>query len=135
MPPLNIIIPLKIQTDFSCMIVRLEANKPLRELSTFGIGGLARLFIEVHKPEELPTLLQYCHAQKLAFFVVGKGSNCLFDDSGFDGLLILNRIAFCQFEWPIIHVGAGYSFSLLGSRTARKGWSGLEFACGIPGSV
>ncbi len=67
--------------------------------------------------------------------ILGKGSNCLFDDRGFDGLVILNKIAFCEFEGPLVHVGAGYSFSLLGTQTARKGWSGLEFASGIPGSV
>jgi UDP-N-acetylmuramate dehydrogenase len=79
--------------------------------------------------------LAYCDAQKLCFFILGKGSNTLFDDRGFDGLVILNKIAFCQFDWPIVHVGAGYSFSLLGAQTARKGWAGLEFASGIPGSV
>jgi len=114
---------------------QFEADKPLSQLSTFGVGGLARFFIEIQKSEELPKLLKYCHVQNLPFFVVGKGSNCLFDDRGFDGLVILNKINFCQFEWPIIHVGAGYSFSLLGTQSARKGWSGLEFASGIPGTV
>lgn len=114
---------------------QFEVDKPLSQLSTFGVGGLARFFIEIQKPEELPGLLKYCHSQKLPFFIVGKGSNCLFDDRGFDGLVILNKIAFCMFEWPVIHVGAGYSFSLLGTQSARKGWAGLEFASGIPGSV
>jgi UDP-N-acetylmuramate dehydrogenase len=114
---------------------RFEVDKALSQLSTFGVGGPARFFIEVHKSEELSNILSYCHAQKLPFFVVGKGSNCLFDDQGFDGLVILNKIAFCHFEWPIVNVGAGYSFSLLGTQTARQGWAGLEFASGIPGSV
>jgi UDP-N-acetylmuramate dehydrogenase len=114
---------------------QFEVDKPLSQLSTFGIGGPARFFIEVQKPNALQSLLKYCHRQKLPFFVVGKGSNCLFDDRGFDGLVILNKIAFCQCEWPIVSVGAGYSFSLLGTQSARKGWAGLEFASGIPGSV
>ncbi len=114
---------------------QFEVDKCLSQLSTLGIGGPARFFIEVQKSEELPDLLKYCHAQKLPFFVLGKGSNCLFDDRGFNGLVILNKIAFCQCEWPIVNVGAGYSFSLLGTQTARKGWAGLEFASGIPGSV
>jgi UDP-N-acetylmuramate dehydrogenase len=112
-----------------------EVDKPLNQLSTFGVGGPARFFIEVQKTEELQALLAYCYAQKLCFFILGKGSNTLFDDRGFDGLVILNKIAFCQFDWPLVHVGAGYSFSLLGAQTARKGWAGLEFASGIPGSV
>ncbi len=114
---------------------QFEIEKPLKQFSTFGIGGPARFFTEAQEVEALQDLMRYCHVQKLPFFVLGKGSNVLFDDRGFDGLVILNKITFCQFEWPIVHVGAGYSFSLLGSQTARKGWAGLEFASGIPGSV
>ncbi len=114
---------------------QFEVDKPLSRLSTFGIGGAARFFVEAQKIEELQSLMSYCHAQKLPFFILGKGSNSLFDDRGFNGLVILNKIAFCKFDWPVVHVGAGYSFSLLGTQTARKGWAGLEFASGIPGSV
>ncbi len=71
-----------------------QSNKFLNQLSTFGIGGPARLFTEVQQIEELQSLLRYCHEQKLPFFIVGKGSNCLFDDRGFDGLVILNKIVF-----------------------------------------
>ena len=74
-------------------------------------------------------------SQKVPFFILGKGSNCLFDDQGFNGLVIHNKIDFCHFEGCRVSVGAGYSFSLLGSQTAKKGFSGLEFASGIPGSV
>lgn len=114
---------------------RFKQDVFLSQLSTFGIGGPARYFVEVQTVGEMQDLLVYCRAQQLPFFILGKGSNSLFDDRGFDGVVILNRIAFCHFEWPLVHVGAGYSFSLLGTQTARKGWSGLEFASGIPGSV
>jgi UDP-N-acetylmuramate dehydrogenase len=114
---------------------QFEIEKSLKPFSTFGIGGPARFFAEAQTVEAMQDLLRYCHAQKLHFFILGKGSNVLFDDQGFDGLVILNKITFCKFEWPVVHVGAGYSFSLLGSQTARKGWAGLEFASGIPGSV
>jgi len=77
----------------------------------------------------------YCHRESLPFFVVGKGSNVLFDDRGFNGLVIHNKINFCEFRDSEVYVGAGYSFALLGIQTARKGWAGLEFASGIPASV
>ena len=114
---------------------RFEVEKPLSQYSTFGIGGPARFFIEIAKIDQMQALLSYCYQQQLPYIVIGKGSNCLFDDRGFDGLVILNKISFCQFDWPLVSVGAGYSFSLLGSQTARKGWAGLEFASGIPGTV
>jgi UDP-N-acetylmuramate dehydrogenase len=55
---------------------------------------------------------------------------------GFAGAILVNKIDFCQETTPgTFRVGAGYSFTLLGTQTARQGWAGLEFASGIPGSV
>lgn len=109
---------------------------PLKKLTTFAIGGPARYFIEIHKIQDMQSVLAYCHMQQLPFLILGRGSNSLIDDRGFNGLVIANRIDFLNkkddHHW---HVGAGYSFSLLGNQTARHGLSGLEFASGIPGSV
>jgi UDP-N-acetylmuramate dehydrogenase len=112
-----------------------EEGKPLKEISTFGIGGNARYFTSATSIEQMQEIIRYCHLEDLPYFILGKGSNSLFDDRGFDGLVILNKILFCQMEFPLVSVGAGYSFSLLGVQTARSGWSGLEFASGIPASV
>lgn len=112
-----------------------ERDKRLSDYSTFGIGGPARFFSEVSTIEQMQALVGHCLSHRLRYIVIGKGSNCLFADEGFDGLVILNKISFCHFDWPSVHAGAGYSFSLLGVQTARRGWSGLEFASGIPGSV
>jgi len=110
-------------------------GKPLSQLSTLGIGGPARYFVEVQDVGHLAEVVAYCYREKLPFLPIGKGSNLLFDDRGFDGLVILNKICFCEQQDTAWHVGAGYSFSLLGVQTARKGYAGLEFASGIPGSV
>jgi len=117
------------------MLDQFQKNKPLSELSTFGIGGPARYFVAVDSIQQLQQVIQYCYESKLAFHVVGKGSNSLFDDRGFDGLVILNKIDFCDIEGTEVSVGAGFSFSLLGVKTARKGLGGLEFASGIPATV
>jgi UDP-N-acetylmuramate dehydrogenase len=113
-----------------------QHDRILKNYSTFGIGGPAKYFLEIKQIAEMQKVISYCNEHKLPYFILGKGSNTLFDDRGFDGLVIVNKIDFLQKEdnncW---HVGAGYSFSLLGSQTARQGLSGLEFASGIPGSV
>lgn len=114
---------------------RIISNKPLAPLSTFGIGGPARLFIDVKSAQDMAEVRQYINREKLPFWILGRGSNSLFDDQGFDGLVVLNSIRFCMMEEGNLHVGAGYNFSLLGAQMARQGWSGLEFASGIPGSV
>jgi UDP-N-acetylmuramate dehydrogenase len=112
-----------------------EEGRLLSGLCTWEIGGPARWFIEVHTIQHLQDVLRLCLLEKIPFFVLGKGSNTLFDDQGYPGLVLANRIHFCEAEAGALHVGAGYSFSLLGTQTARGGWGGLEFASGIPGSV
>jgi len=115
--------------------MKLLSGKLLKDFSTFGIGGPARLFTEVKEISEMQEVMMYCHKEKIPFLVIGKGSNCLFDDRGFNGLVILNKICFCKIDERRVDVGAGYAFSLLGVQTARKQLGGLEFASGIPGSV
>ena len=117
------------------MIEKVE-NKHLKEVCTLGIGGPARYFIQAHSIEDMVQALEFAREKQLPYIVLGKGSNCLFDDRGFNGIVIQNKIDFMNEIQPgVFHVGAGYSFSLLGVQTARKGWSGLEFASGIPCSV
>lgn len=112
-----------------------QKNRSLAELSTFGIGGKAKYFVTVESIQELQEVFLHCHRQKIPFHILGKGSNSLFADEGFNGLVIQNKIQFCEIAQNIVWVGAGFSFSLLGGKTARHGLSGLEFAAGIPASV
>src|SRR6185503_4650081 len=110
-------------------------NKSLKPFSTFGIGGKARYFTEVRESKEMQLLLSYCFQKKIPFFILGRGSNTLFDDRGFNGLVILNKIDFMQQKGEYFTVGSGYSFSRLGQLTARLGLTGLEFAAAIPATV
>lgn len=108
----------------------------LCEYSTFGIGGPARFFAQAHSARALQEMLAFAHQASLRIFILGKGSNTLFDDRGFNGLVILNRIDNLHHDSKgLFRVGSGYSFARLGGLTARQGWSGLEFASGIPATV
>lgn len=110
--------------------------KSLKDLCTLGIGGPARYFAEIRTIAQMEEIIKISHVIQLPFIVIGKGSNCLFSDQGFNGIVIQNKIDFLDNPSNgIFHVGAGYSFSLLGVQTARQGWAGLEFASGIPASV
>lgn len=114
----------------------LQENILLKEFCTFGIGGPARFLTEVRSIEMMQQAILWCKNNNLSYLILGKGSNCLFDDKGFDGAVILNKINFMEQPSPgTFHAGAGYSFALLGVQAARKGWGGLEFASGIPASV
>ncbi len=111
------------------------SGKLLSSLSTFAIGGPARYYFEARQISHAKEALEWARQKSIPVFVLGRGSNSLFDDRGFDGLVLHNRIDFCEFSESSVYVGAGYNFSLLGVQTARRGFSGLEFASGIPGSV
>lgn len=113
-----------------------QKQKMLRDVCTLGVGGPADAYVEVKTVPEMQSVLSYCRKNHVRTFVLGKGSNTLFDDRGFKGVVIHNKIDFMEEKRPgIFRAGAGHSFSLLGVQTARKGWSGLEFASGIPGTV
>lgn len=114
----------------------IRQDEPLSSYCTLGVGGPARYLIEVHQVEELLSALAFSREKGLSHLVLGKGSNTLFDDKGFNGLVIVNKIDFFEdLGLGRFRVGAGYSFSRLGVQTARLGWGGLEFASGIPASV
>ncbi len=61
---------------------------------------------------ELQEALRYALHRNLPYFVLGRGSNCLFDDRGYNGLVIHNKIDFLRHEpQGTFYVGAGYNFS------------------------
>lgn len=118
------------------MSLNWQRNRRLSEFSTFGIGGPIFLFTVIETPEEMEEAFAFSTKYSLPYFILGKGSNCLFDDAGFDGIVLLNRIDFMSWEGDgCVKAGAGASFSLLGFKAASKGLTGLEFASGIPASV
>ena len=62
---------------------KFEHDRSLKELTTFGIGGVAEYFIEVYDIPTMQEVLHFCSEIKLPYFILGKGSNLLFDDRGF----------------------------------------------------
>lgn len=117
-------------------ILDIKKNVPLATLCTLGVGGLASQVITVTSVEEMQKAILHCQKIHSQYFILGKGSNCLFSDEGFCGVIIHNKIDFLETLAPgVFKVGAGYSFSLLGTKTAKGGWGGLEFASGIPATV
>ena len=79
---------------------------------------------------------RFAKENDLELLVVGKGSNILFDDRGFDGIVVVNKMCYVEeLEEGMFRVGGGMHFDRLGWLTSRRNFSGLEFATGIPGTV
>ncbi len=116
--------------------LQVQEHVLLSTLSTFGIGGPADYFCEVDTPQALKEAITFSKESQIPYLVIGKGSNCLFDDLGFRGLVIRMKIeSFHSNGMGLYEVGAGYSFAQLGRVTAQDGYQGLEFAAGIPATV
>lgn len=117
-------------------MIEILENVSLSSYSTMGLGGPAKFFTKAESEEEMREAFAFAKKLNVPFLVIGKGSNSLFHDRGFAGLAILNKIDFFNdLGEGVFHVGGGTSFSLLGVKTARMHYAGLEFASGIPATV
>jgi len=117
----------------------IQANVPLAGFTTFGVGGPAHRFVEVATQDEAARALAYASEHELPFFVLGGGSNLLVSDSGFPGLVILNRIKGFSVsrdsESVFVKAGGGEDWQEFAERCVAEGWQGIECLAGIPGTV
>lgn len=115
--------------------------KPLVSLSTltsFKVGGPAELYVAPRRLDDLQASLNWAHARGLPITLLGAGSNLLISDQGLPGLVIctryLRQTQFNDASGQVI-AAAGEPIARLAWRVAERGWSGLEWAVGIPGTV
>lgn len=116
---------------------RLRFGESLAKHTHFGIGGETSAFIEISSVDELTRLARFQQKWQIPVAIIGRGSNLLVSDSGFDGICVklINELAKLEIEGNQVIVGAGLSLPHLSKTMSRKGLSGLEFALGIPGAV
>ena len=115
--------------------VSLSENVPLSAMSSFGIGGPADHFFEARTEADLEKAVSLAAREKYPFYVIGAGSNILFDDEGYRGLIIRNRLEGISREQGRMTVLSGTHLAAVLKETLSAGLSGLEFIAGIPGTV
>jgi UDP-N-acetylmuramate dehydrogenase len=121
--------------------VKLKIAEPLARYTSMKIGGPADYFIEVTHDAALTSLLRALERNGVEFYLLGNGSNVLISDRGVRGAVIRLGGEFKTVEWrdsadgAYVNVGAAYAVTQLVREAARKGYAGLEFAEGIPGTV
>ena len=117
----------------------IQTNIPLCRYSTFQIGGPAEFFSQPSEREHLIDIFEFQKRSGLPYVVIGRGSNVLFPDHGFPGLVIslqefeTDRVDFSK--EGIVKASAGVSLFRLSALCQEQGVSGLEFTCHIPGTV
>ncbi|MDR3543530.1 MAG: UDP-N-acetylmuramate dehydrogenase [Desulfosporosinus sp.] len=115
---------------------RVEINYPLDRLNTWKIGGPAEAVYWPQSIVDLSIVWQRAQAAKTPIWLIGRGSNLLLPDEGLPGITLVTT-SLCAIEWSeySVQVEAGYTLARLSQEVGERGWSGLEFARGIPGSV
>jgi UDP-N-acetylmuramate dehydrogenase len=112
-------------------------EKPImKKYTTYKVGGEALALVYPDNIDSLIKLLKFLKENDIKYKILGNGSNVIFKDEFYDGIII-NLSKFDKFEIDdtILTVGSGYNLIKLSLKTAKEGLTGLEFASGIPGTV
>ena len=118
-------------------------GEPMAKHITFRVGGPAEWFVRVDTVEHLQQVINLCKEQEEPYYVIGNGSDLLVSDSGVRGVIIHLEGEFAQISAKEtvnlgvcdVCAGAGVMLASLSLRAGKKGFTGLEFANGIPGTV
>jgi UDP-N-acetylmuramate dehydrogenase len=116
----------------------LRRNEPLAPHTSLKVGGPAELFVTLRRTEEAAAVLGWAREQQFGCRWIGGGSNLLVADAGMAGLaarFLGDEIEPPDEESRLVISGAGRSFPYLARALARAGWSGLEWAANVPGTV
>ena len=115
---------------------RFLRNEPMRNYTTFKIGGNADLMIFPESLRELSALLAYMRQENIEFFGLGNGSNLLVSDEGLRIPVIkTEKFDFIEIDGTELTVGSGVTNAKAAVFAMKNGLSGFEFAHGIPGTV
>lgn len=117
-------------------IGRVIFHAPLKDYTTYHVGGSALAICFVDSVDSLKRLLIFLKEENIKHKILGNGSNLIFKDGLYDGVLIrLTELNHMEINGTTIHVEAGYPIQKLALKAAKASLTGLEFASGIPGTV
>ncbi len=117
--------------------IKVFENEPLKKYSSLRIGGNARYLIKIYNMEALLKTIDLINRRRLKFMVIGEGTNILFSDKGFNGVVIKLMGEFRKIDRTknIFLCGGGALIKDFINKAAESGYSGMEFLAGIPGSI
>ena len=119
-----------------CASLDFEKNVSLAEHSTIKVGGYADYVAYPKTESALCALVDYLNEEKIKYSVVGNGSNLIFDDEGYRGVVVItNQLKKIRKVRNTLYAECGVSLTALAVYAQKHGLSGLEFAYGIPGTI
>ena len=115
---------------------KIEKDISLSTLTTYKTGGIAKLVVYPNNINNLKQMLKLIHKYNIKYFILGKGSNTLFSDKEFNGVIIkLDKLNNFKIKQTEIYVESGMILSKLVQASVKNELTGLEFAIGIPGTI
>ena len=121
--------------EIGCKVLK---NEPLSNHTTFKVGGECQALIYINSTYNLLELINLSNNNKIPFIVIGKGSNLIVDDDGYDGIVFLMGNDFSDISMldeTTIRCNAGTALSNICLFALEHSLTGLEYAWGIPGTV
>ncbi len=116
---------------------RVRFDAPIGELTTYRVGGRAAALVVLETEQEITELARIVSDHELPTLVIGRGSNLLIADSGFDGVALMLGEGFArvEIEGGLVRAGGSVKLPVLARATVAAELTGLEWAVGVPGSV
>lgn len=121
-------------SKFNCIV---RYDEPLKNHTTFKIGGNCIALIEPREVSDIVETIKICRENSIKFFVIGNGSNLLVPDEGYNGVIIKLKSEFStiQVEGEYLIVNSGAKLSEVYTVAYENSLTGFEFASGIPGTI
>ena len=117
-------------------IGRVISDAKMKDYTTYKVGGPVKCVVYPNDEVSLITLIKYLDSSNIKYKILGNGSNVIFNDTGYDGVIIkLDNFNSLKIIGTRVIVGAGYLLNKLALRVSRLGLTGMEFAAGIPGTI
>jgi len=118
------------------VIKGIKQNISLKNYTTFKIGGKVEYFAEVKNLQELKKIIQWAEDNHLSFFILGNGSNILFSDEGYQGIIIkIKSSSIKKINQTVVLVDAGLHLGEFLNKCVQNQWRGFEWMAGIPGTI
>ena len=119
------------------MSIVIRENIPLADFISFKVGGAARYFCEPGTSAEFCEALVWAKQRNLEVYILGKGTNLVFSDQGFAGLVLYTGKSFQKITWVENHatVQAGALLHTVVTQSVNRGWAGIQHLAGIPGTM
>jgi len=116
---------------------RAERDVALGPLTTYRVGGPAAALVRAGHVDDLHAVVAAVHGSDVPILVVGKGSNLLVADRGFDGVVVILGEGFASIEvtGATVRAGGAAALPVVARQTVHAGLTGFEWAVGVPGSI